>query len=305
MRDQVQTILERAAKECVYTKRGDNLISPSRAGQLLLTQVLELLVLPKLPQPKSSERLPFNSVMSIAQGYVYESALYDELCEKYGESNVEYQVPATYGELQGTADFVVTTEDEIIVIDAKAVNVSTKRELLERKIGTDNWSYRTQLAIYVRAFQAKESNKKVRGEWYCWSPGVKKQWIVKLPDNEVVERVDAALWRVGEFYKIKALMEQGDNMVEAAALACQDARELILPKDFYFGRPCASKAFDYNPYAELFYYDVSADDDEEDDGFPIEKALLELVTFNLMVDGRDGTMLQYKEYLAELNIEFS
>lgn len=312
MRDQVQTILKRASKECVYTKRGGGLITPSRAGYPLLTQVLELLVLPKLPSPESAERLSFNSRMSIAQGYVYESALYDELCDKYGEDNVKYQVPTKYGcDLQGTADFVVTTEDEIIVIDAKAVNVDTKRELLERKIGNDNWSYRTQLAIYVQAMRVKEdkrnnesNRRKVRGEWYCWSPGAKKQWVVKLPNEEVQSLVFGAMWRVNELAKIKIAMEDGD-FFKAVELACQRADELILPKSFFYGRPCASTSFHYNPYSELFFYDITADDEDTDDGFPIETELLKQVTLKLMLDGRDGVMLPYEEYLAELNATFS
>lgn len=308
--DDVQRILQRAADNSSYVKRGNIVITPSRAGIPLLTQVLELLVLPKLPQPTNHGALSFNSKMSIAQGFIYESALYEELVKEYGEENVDYQEHVTYGEFQGTADFIVNTGEKLLVIDAKAVNVSTKRELIDRKIGTDNWSYRTQLALYVMAVaDSLESDYPVEGMWYCWSPGAKKQWKVKISDGECIELANKANQRLETFKLIQQELSgaNGDEVdFEAAVdLATSNMLELILPKDFYFGRPSPSTGFHFNPYAELFFYDIKADDEEEDDGFPIERDLIKIVTQKLMMDAYQGVDKPYDEYIAELNSEFS
>lgn len=310
MDNTIKRILERAAAESEYVKRGDFAITPSRAGIPLLTQVLELLVLPKLPQPKGAGEMSFNNKMSIAQGFLYESALYEEFIKEYGEDNVWYQEPISYGVFKGTADFLIKTEDEIIVIDAKAVNVGTKRELMDRKIGDDRWGYRTQLAIYALAVaDTVNSNAPVKAMWYCWSPGVKKQWKVKMDAFEIIELANRAVTRAKNFELIKQELdgELGDviDFEQAAEMATSNPLELIRPKDFFYGRPAPSAGFHFNPYSHLFFYDISAEDDEEEDGYPIERELIKKVTLRLMMDAHKGIDVPYEEYVKELNEEFS
>lgn len=300
MKDDIQRLLEKASYASIYTSASDHPITPSRAGYPLLTQVLELLVLPNLPQPTSKPELAndISKQMSIAMGYVFEQTLPPLLSAHFPDATVIVeQPPLSYQGFVGTGDFIVLSKEKAVVIDAKCMNVKSRRDAVERKFTRDNWSYPTQLALYAMAASELYPSHDISAHWYFYSIPLRKVFNVELKAPDIVKLANAAVERRDTFDKVCTLLYAG-NYSEAAALACSNPSELILPKDYLYGNLCGCTPFHYNPYAELFFYEV--DDEGDHDGFPLEQELLQKVVTKLMQDSQSGTSLAYADYINEI-----
>ena len=298
----VKSVLEKAAAGCNSTEVSQSVIRPSKSGYTLLSNVLTGLVFPRLPKPpytspdeetnnKIDSRL--RSTMSIGIGFLFESALEEYLNSRYPDHKLITQPELKWESFVGHADYLLvsTDEREVIVIDAKAFDAPTLRDIKERKLN-DNWSYPTQLAVYAKGAQQLFPEAVVVPVWYVWSVPSKKLFRVVQSLSQVEKLAKAAAVRVEVYKDVQMLLEKGE-FKQAAHLACSEAEPLI-PKSYFYGRLAPATSFHYAAYSELFYPMT----DSDEDGYPLQgEALISLVE-KLMRDAVQGTNTEaYQEYL--------
>lgn len=299
----VKQILQRAAEGCSSTEVSQSVIRPSKSGYPLLANVLTQLVFPRLPKPpltspderaenaKLDSRL--RSTISIGIGFLFESALEEYLKSKYPDHKLIAQPELKWESFIGHADYLLVSADEheVIVIDAKAFDAPTLRDIKERKLN-DNWSYPTQLAVYAKGAQQLFPEAVVVPVWYVWSVPSKKLFRVVQPLNQVEKLAKVANNRVINYQQVQYQLEQG-NFRAAAEIACGEAAPLI-PKSYFYGRLSAATSFHYAAYSELFYPMT----DSDEDGYPLQGDALIFLVEKLMKDAVEGTNTKaYQEYL--------
>jgi hypothetical protein len=260
-------------------------------------------VFPRLPKPpftnpderaenaKVDSRL--RSTISIGIGFLFESALEEYLKAKYPDHKLIAQPELQWESFIGHADYLLVSPDEheVIVIDAKAFDAPTLRDIKERKLN-DNWSYPTQLAVYAEGAQQLFPEAVVVPVWYVWSVPSKKLFRVVQSLNQVKKLAKVANNRVIKYQQVQYQLEQG-NFRAAAEIACGEAAPLI-PKSYFYGRLSAATSFHYSAYSELFYHMT----DSDEDGYPLQGNALILLVEKLMKDAVDGTNTEaYQEYL--------
>lgn len=299
----VKQILQRAAEGCSSTEVSQSVIRPSKSGYPLLANVLTQLVFPRLPKPpftspderaeqaKIDSRL--RSTISIGIGFLFESALEEYLKAKYPDHKLIAQPELQWNSFIGHADYLLVSPDEheVIVIDAKAFDAPTLRDIKERKLN-DNWSYPTQLAIYAKGAQQLFPEAVVVPVWYVWSVPSKKLFRVVQSLNQVEKLAKVAANRVAIYNDVQKLLEAKDYRM-AAEMACSELEPLI-PKSYFYGRLAAATSFHYAAYSELFYPMT----DSDEDGYPLQGETLILLVEKLMKDAVEGTNTEaYQEYL--------
>ena len=300
----LKQVLSKAAEGCESTSQSCSVIRPSKAGYSLLTAVLTQLVLPKLPQPvsgsgKKSLESKLRTTMSIGIGFLFEAAMRETLEADYPGYTVVEQPELKWKSFVGHADYMMVAPDlsEVIVVDAKAFDAPTLRDIKERKLN-DNWGYPTQLAVYAMGVQEQFPDAKVVSAWYVWSVPNKKLFRVYQDFKLCQQLANVAQDRVEVYSQVKELLEKQDFRA-AAELACTAVDLVALPnKSYFYGNLTASTAFHYNAYSELFYPMCGSDED----GYPLAGEELISLVEKLMRDAYEGNLTEeYSNYLASVS----
>lgn len=301
MKINVKEALVRAAAGAESTATSVSIVRPSVAGTPLLPLVLDQLVLPKLPQPTTTQSslVSLSSAMSIGCGFLFESLLTTHLRNTYEGWELQEQVSLNWGSFVGTADVVLLNHElqQAIVIDAKCVRADNNTDIKKRKLSSA-WNYPTQLAIYWAAVAAKYPDYKVESQWAVWNLTKGKLSFFAQTAEDSERLANEADNRANRYLFVKGLLE-GGSYAEAAAVVCSDVREGIPPKAFFYGNLGKACKFHYSPYADLFF--PPAEDDEDDEGLPIVGEQLTKLVEALMRDAYSGSNLPtYTEYLTTL-----
>jgi PD-(D/E)XK nuclease superfamily len=287
----LKTIMQEAATGSDSTSTSTSIIRPSKAGAPLLVHVVEdawktlegrpeFTDLKRKPAkaPKRNTLAALKSNMSTAIGYLFEAAVRDLIEEDFPDYTIESQPKLSWGSFHGTADYKLVSDDgsHVVIIDCKAFGVATLREVNSNKL-TDNWGYRTQLALYRQAVAAQHPEAEVSAWWYVWCVPARNLFCVELKQEEARVLANAAERRAQDFVQIQCLL-LNNHIDEAVALA---TRECLLPKDVFYGNYCAATGFHYHPLAPLFY-------PEDNDGCPIADEALSSVVKGLLVKAQEA-----------------
>lgn len=190
----ITSVLAKAAADAntaaEYNRDKQPTMRPSRAGLPLIQLVLEDLLIPKLPkitgnQPQWKTKAdPFASVMRLANGYLFEKAVEQELLSIYEGTNAQVltQEQLTLDGMVGSCDMLVVNHATklALVIECKALKAYSVSEVKQQKLLCDNWGYLTQLVLYTIAVQQKYPDYEVIPWWYVWMKPLERHTKVAL-----------------------------------------------------------------------------------------------------------------------------
>jgi hypothetical protein len=235
----------------------------SRAGQPLVSLLLEDFIFPKLPKlplptiEKTPAKLNGERVkrtMANATGYVFEQVVIDILKEN-PDVEVLPQVKLNYSNLSGTCDVLLFNKKTktATVVECKALKHSTKKSCVEESILNDTLTgYITQLAIYKEAVALQHLDYQVKALWMVWAKGSASLFKIdfdslKLPDSSVSYAL-AAVKKTNDYNAFKVAVAQKDFKF------CMDLLDLsTLPAKGYNGYDRLSNtcSIQFNPWSDL------------------------------------------------------
>lgn len=299
-----EELLAKAAAGSSFNATSPSIVRPSKAGQTLAALVLSQLVLPKLPQPESTStpEQQLASTMSITTGFIFEVAAIPVLMKYAPNYTLIEQPELKWKHFSGRADYLLVSPDKshVVVVDCKAFGVSTKREILERKL-TTGWGYPTQLAIYGMGVCEQYPEADVELLWCCLCVPTRKVFFIQQEPAVTTKLAAAAEARVNQYINIRTMLDAGNYVMAAKALVNATYDEQLPQKGTFFGNSCASCPFHYSPYADIFYPSVDSTGNSVEQGYPLAGEELQRLLEQLMRDAYKGTnATSYQDYLTAL-----
>lgn len=200
----------------------------SKAGIPVLFCFLEDFTIPKLIEKKLTfvdrSTLPSQSAVektiNVSIGYLFEQIVGLTLKEEYPSYELHHDVELEYKGILGHSDWLLTSEESIILVECKAITCYEASSARETKLQVDNYGYRTQMALYLSALRQRFPDKAIKAEWRVWSKPLSRYFRIEpyMSEYTVNQLAEQAVAKKHIYELAKELCVKGEFNTAASIL---------------------------------------------------------------------------------------